>query len=152
MQDNPQVKHVCWKKKLLLASCLYNTKHVTFDVLFSLQINVTVFIFDDFSTLCLLDMPTQCQYEVDIIILSDLIWIQLALLSTLLHMVCHFTGIVKHWNKVQHSGCHVLSFIYTHDNLVTHALVWLSTVQLSASNMNSRRPHTFKHKIRLAYG
>jgi hypothetical protein len=71
------------KNILLLTSCTYNTNHVTFDVLFPAQISVTLSTFDDFSMLCLLDVPTQCQHEVDIIILSDLIWIQLALLALL---------------------------------------------------------------------
>ena len=82
MQENPQVKTCLLRKNILyLISCSYNTKCVTFDVLFPLQISVTLFIFDDFSMLCLLDMSTECQHKVDIKILSDLIWIQLALLA-----------------------------------------------------------------------
>ena len=50
------------KKYLLLISCSFNTKHVRFHVLFPLQISVTLSILDDFSMLCLLDMPTQYQH------------------------------------------------------------------------------------------
>jgi len=59
----------------------YNTKHVRFEVLFPLQISVILSIFNDFSMLCLLDIPTQCEHEFNIIILSDLIWTQLAILA-----------------------------------------------------------------------
>ena len=151
MQDNPQVKYVCWKKKyywphVFITQSMLDLMYCSFYKSVSLCSSSMILACFVFLT---------CLLNVNMKLTLNFVWSDLdtaGTFSTLLHMVCHFTGVVKHWNKVQHSGCHVLSFIYTHDDLVTHALVWLSTVQLSASNMNSRRSHTFKHKICFAYG
>lgn len=76
-------------------------------------------------------LGTLNQHQVDII-LSELIWNTAGITTLFPHGLPFYQHNETLIQTNTYSGCYVLSFIYTRNDLVTHALVWLGTVQLSA--------------------